>query len=74
MDELEARKIKRYGLRRGAYDGANKRRFVLFVSAGEGLEMRHEFDTKAARDDYARTVLADRKAAGLRSIKNRSPQ
>lgn len=62
MDELEARKIKRYGMRRGAYDGANKRRFVLFVSSGHGLERRYEFDTKSARDDYARKVLADRKA------------
>lgn len=62
--ELSARNLKRYGLRRGAYDGATRRRFVLFES--RGVETRREFDTKAERDEMARTRLeAIQKAAAL---------
>ena len=52
-DELSARNLARHGLRRGAYDGANKRRFVLFESIGNGNERRQEFDRKCERDAAA---------------------
>ena len=55
--ELSARNLRRHGMRRGAYDGATKRRFVLFVDEG-ATEWRHEFDTKAERDAYALRSLA----------------
>ena len=58
MDELSARNLAKHGMRRGAYDGATKRRFVLFASNGDGTETRSEFDTKRERDDYARRKLA----------------
>jgi hypothetical protein len=57
-DPLSARNLARYGLRRGAYDGANRRRFVLFESLGDGNESRSEFDTKRARDARAMERLA----------------
>ena len=60
MDELSSRNLAKYGMRRGAYNGAYKRRFVLFIRQGEN-DQRHEFDTKGARDDFARAELAARK-------------
>lgn len=59
---LASRNLAKHGMRRGAYDGANRRRFVLFVSAGDGNEWRSEFDTKRERDDYALKLLAERTA------------
>lgn len=56
-DVLSARNLARYGLRRGAYDGANKRRFVLFQAIGMGVELRHEYDTKRERDDAALRLM-----------------
>lgn len=53
MDKLSSRNLAKFGLRRGAYDGANKRRFVLFERLGNGNEQRSEFDTKKARDTKA---------------------
>jgi hypothetical protein len=62
MDELSVRNLRKHGMERGAYNGANKRRFVLFVDEQGGgdpsrLRRRHEFDTKRERDAYARTLL-----------------
>lgn len=62
MDTLSARNLARYGLRRGVYDGANRRRFVLFESAGMGVEVRHEYDSKRERDQAATTKIAMRSA------------
>lgn len=63
-DDLSARNLRKYGMRRGAYDGANRRRFVLFYpsrkhAAGvdDGNVWRAEFDTKAERDQVARVKL-----------------
>jgi hypothetical protein len=56
-EELSARNLAKYGLRRGAYDGANKRRFVLFTSVVMGVETRSEFDTKRERDVAALTAV-----------------
>lgn len=58
-DELSSRNLAKYGMRRGAYNGANKRRFVLFVNLNNGNERRHEFDSKGQRDDYARVLLRE---------------
>lgn len=58
-DVLEARNLRKYGMRRGAYDGANKRRFVLFIKLPNGNERRSEFDTKKERDEYARVRIRD---------------
>lgn len=58
-EPLSARNLARYGLRRGAYDGANRRRFVLFEADGKGNEIRREFDTKGERDTVAMTRLAE---------------
>lgn len=63
MEELSARNLAKYGLRRSAYDGANSRRFVLFESCGNGNERRREFITKQERDDFARRRLHDIKHA-----------
>lgn len=49
---LSARSLRKYGMRRGAYDGARKRRFVLFVEDGS-IERRTEYDTKGERDAAA---------------------
>jgi hypothetical protein len=57
MDDLSARNLRKYGLRRGAYDGANRRRFVLFASVGMGVETRSEYDTKRERDEAARAAV-----------------
>ena len=58
MDDLSARNLVKYGLRRGVYSGANKRRFVLFEAERLGMvETRREFDTKRERDDFARMRL-----------------
>lgn len=59
MDELSSRNLAKYGLRRGAYDGGNGRRFVLFAKLPSGNERRHEFDTKKERDAYARNKLTE---------------
>jgi hypothetical protein len=61
VEPLGSRNLARYGLRRGAYDGGMRRRFVLFrsgVSDGERVEWRSEFDTKRERDDNATHLLA----------------
>lgn len=58
-DELSSRNLAKHGLRRGAYDGANKRRFVLFVKLPNGNERRSEFDTKKERDNAARNKLLE---------------
>lgn len=63
MDELSSRNLAKYDMRRGAYDGANKRRFVLFVPGHDGNEWRYEFDTKKERDDIARIKLRVRENA-----------
>jgi len=57
---LNARYIRRYGLRRGSYNGANKRRFVLFADTGNGTEMRYEFNTRRERDIKALGMLRAR--------------
>lgn len=51
--DLSARTLEKHGLRRGAYDGANKRRFCLFERIGDGYEVRREYDSKKARDEAA---------------------
>lgn len=58
-EPLAARYLKRFGMRRGAYNGANKRRFILFTTkdAPPKTERRHEFDTKRARDQFAIGML-----------------
>lgn len=54
-DPLVARYLKRFNMRRGAYDGGNGRRFVLFTKGdrNEIHEWRREFDTKRQRDQFA---------------------
>lgn len=62
-DPLSARNLAKYGLRRGAYDGATCRRFVLFETGhcnGEAIETRSEFDVKADRDIATSNALAKR--------------
>ncbi len=51
-EQLSARNLRKYNLRFAAYNGANKRRFVLFELVGTN-ELRREFDTKAARAEMA---------------------
>lgn len=53
---MNARQLAKYGMRRGAYDGANRRRFVLFQDNGEN-EIRREFDTKRERDEFAQMIM-----------------
>ena len=50
IDPLSSRNLARHGMRRSAYDGANRRRFVLSETRGDGNELRSEFDTKGERD------------------------
>lgn len=54
-EPLSVRNLSRHGMRRGAYAGSNKRRFVLFTThdCETGNERRHEFDSKTDRDRYA---------------------
>lgn len=63
MDEpLSSRNLARYGLRRGAYNGGNGRRFVLFQEAvrhGERVEVRWEYDSKAERDARAMQLIKE---------------
>lgn len=54
---LSATILKRHGLERGAYDGARRRRFVLFQDTGNGTVSRREFDTKRERDDAALKII-----------------
>jgi hypothetical protein len=61
-EPLAWRRLQRYGLRRGAYDGATSRRFCLFEDLGNGLESRSEFDSKAERDARAMARLATKGA------------
>lgn len=56
---LAAPYLRRRGMRRGVYDGGNNRRFCLFISAGDGTEWRHEFDTKTERDNYTLRLLSE---------------
>jgi hypothetical protein len=66
-EDLSARRLAKHGMRRGAYDGATKRRFCLFVAGranGEAVEWRYEFDTKSERDEYARKLLASKVQPG----------
>ena len=58
--KLNAKMLAKHGMRRSAYDGANKRRFVLFITDyhnGELVEWRHEFHTESARDNFAIGLL-----------------
>jgi len=68
QDQLSARNLAKYGLRRGAYDGANRRRFVLFCASrfGTGIEERREYDTKRERDAAAIAELESRKRFAMR--------
>lgn len=56
---MDSRELKRYGMAQGAYNGANRRRFVLFTShdASTGNVTRREFDTKRERDAFARKAI-----------------
>lgn len=63
MEPLSARNLKKYGLRRGAYDGSNSRRFVLFQNLGNGNESRREFTTKRERDEAALLALKAKQEA-----------
>lgn len=61
------RDLKGYGLSVGAYDGAHKRRFVLFEDdPTSGNVWRREFDTKRERD-LAAHVARDRIAFARRT-------
>lgn len=62
MELLSKRNLAKHGMERGAYDGAQKRRFVLFSrhDATPGNVTRREFDTKRERDQYALAVLSAR--------------
>lgn len=52
------REAKRHGLQLGAYDGARKRRFVVFhPSPSNGSVYRSEFDTKRERDIFAERLI-----------------
>jgi hypothetical protein len=55
-----AKELAKYGLRRGVYAGARKRRFCLFEQAehnGERVEIRREFDTRREREAATATAL-----------------
>lgn len=61
MDRLSARHLARSGLRKGAYNGGNGRRFCLFETAireDAAVELRREFSTKRERDAKAFELLA----------------
>lgn len=60
MEPLNARRLARHGMRRGAYDGANSRRFCLFSSNGDGTESRQEWTSKSERDAAALQMLRDK--------------
>lgn len=63
MEPLSARRLSRYGMRRGAYDGANRRRFVLFYPSEDSQNLsRREFDSKKERDEFAIAMLEKRSA------------
>lgn len=53
------RELAKYGMRQGAYDGANARRFVLFTThdAAPGCETRTEFNKRRDRDNFARRTI-----------------
>lgn len=59
---IENRVIRKYGLRKGVYDGAHGRRFVLFDSwyRDDGTVLRREFDNKRERDNEIRFLVARR--------------
>jgi hypothetical protein len=57
-DELAARNLAKWGLRRGAYDGARSRRFCWFEKAGI-TEWRREYTSKRERDGALRQRLAE---------------
>lgn len=64
-DPLAARNLARYGLRRGAYDGSNRRRFTLYEDGennGEAVTWTREYDTKRERDAAALARLDTIKA------------
>jgi hypothetical protein len=58
--DLSARNLAKHGLRRGAYDGGTRRRFVTFATAGNGNEWRTEFNTKRERDEHVGRLLQER--------------
>lgn len=57
--DLSARNLRKWGLRRGAYNGANSRRFVLFESLANGNELRREYTSKRERDEACAARLED---------------
>lgn len=71
-EPLAARNLARYGLRRGAYDGSNRRRFVLYEDGennGESVTWTREYDTKGERDAAALARLEAIKAEPGRGTK-----
>jgi hypothetical protein len=61
--EINNRTIRKFDMRLGAYDGAYKRRHVLFVggvSNGERVYWRHEFDTRREAKAAARRLIEAR--------------
>ena len=57
---MNACELRKFGLRRGAYNGATRRRFCLFESLGNGLEMRREFDTRRERETTLERLYNER--------------
>lgn len=58
LESLSAKRLARHGMRRGAYDGANGRRFVLFHPSDDPQNvLRSEFDTKRERDTFALALV-----------------
>jgi hypothetical protein len=66
-EPLSSRNLARHGMRRGAYDGDRRRRFVLFHPAADPQNVsRSEFDTKRERDEFALKLLDERAEAAAR--------
>lgn len=60
LEPLSAHRLARYGMRRSVYDGAARRRFVLFhPSDNPQNELRSEFDTKKERDDFTLRLISE---------------
>lgn len=66
-----SRLLKKHDMSLGAYNGANKRRFVLFEKENDEITRRLEFDTVRERKSYVLATLKRRALIGNSTGANR---
>jgi hypothetical protein len=68
-----SRLLKKHDMSLSAYNGANKRRFVLFEKENDGITRRLEFDTARERKSYVLATLRRRALLAAPRVVTKSP-